>query len=282
MLDRLMRRPVLADADRIVAEHEDRRQLHDRGEPDRRAHIVAEDEEGRGERPQVRQSHAVGDRAHRMLANAEMHVPAALRLRFEIARALEGQPGLGRWREIRRAADQSGHVVRDRVQHLAAGIARGHSRGIRREVRNVAGPAVGQPAFEQTIELLGELGMFGAIADQSLVPGLAKRPRTIGEVGVGNDLIDSGRHEELRILGPAISALRLPDRFRAHRIAMRLGGAGDRRAPADDAVDDDQGRRVLGLAGTSRAPARRHPDRSRPRRAGRSSHSRETVRPRFR
>ena len=111
------------------------------------------------------------------------------------------------------------------------------------EVRNVAGPAVGQPAFEQTIELLGELGMLGAIADQGLLPGLAKRPRPIGEAGA-EMIHDSGRHEELRILGPAVIALRLPDRFRAHRIAMRLGGAGDRRAPADDAVDDDQGRRV--------------------------------------
>ncbi len=141
LLDRLVRRAVLADPDRIVAEHENGRQLHDRGEPDRRAHIVAENQEGRGERPQVGERHAVGDRAHRMLANAEMHVPAALAVsRFEIARALECQPGLRRRREIRRAADQGRYVVRDRVQHLAAGVARRHSRGIRREVRNVMRP----------------------------------------------------------------------------------------------------------------------------------------------
>ena len=95
------------------------------------------------------------------------------RLRFEIARALEGQPGLGRRREIRRAADQGGYVVRDGVQHLAAGIARRDSRRVRREVRNVAVPAVGQPAFKQTIELLGELGMLGCDSG----PESAPRPR---------------------------------------------------------------------------------------------------------
>ena len=55
----------------------------------------------------------------------------------------------------------------------------------------------------------------------------------------------TGRDEELRILGPAVIALGFPDRFRAHRIAVRLGGAGDRRAPADHAVDDDQRWSVL-------------------------------------
>ena len=146
---------------------------------------------------------------------------------FEISGALECQPGLGRRREIRRAADQGGHIVGDRVQHLASGIARGHSDGIRHKIRNVAGPSVGQPAFEHSIELFAELRMFGPIADQSLVPGLAERRRPAGEAGA--EMIDySVRHEELRVLGPAVIALRLPDRFRAHRIAVRLGGAGDR------------------------------------------------------
>jgi hypothetical protein len=46
-LDRLMCRTVLAAAHRVVGEDEHRRQLHQRGEPDRGARIVAEDEERR-------------------------------------------------------------------------------------------------------------------------------------------------------------------------------------------------------------------------------------------
>ena len=46
VLDRLMRRAVLAKADQIVGEHEHDRQLHQRGEPDRLQHVVAEGEEG--------------------------------------------------------------------------------------------------------------------------------------------------------------------------------------------------------------------------------------------
>ena len=46
MLDRLMRRPVLAEADRIMGQHIDDAQAHQRREADRAARIVGEDEEG--------------------------------------------------------------------------------------------------------------------------------------------------------------------------------------------------------------------------------------------
>ena len=49
LLDRLMRRAVLADADRIVREDVDDRNLHQRGQPDRRTAVVGEDEEARAE-----------------------------------------------------------------------------------------------------------------------------------------------------------------------------------------------------------------------------------------
>ena len=53
LLDRLVGRAVLAHADRVVGEHEGRRDAHDRGEPERRLHVVAEDEEAGAERAEA-------------------------------------------------------------------------------------------------------------------------------------------------------------------------------------------------------------------------------------
>ena len=47
LLERLLRRPVFAEPDRIVREDVEDRYFHQRGEPDRRTHIVAEGEKGR-------------------------------------------------------------------------------------------------------------------------------------------------------------------------------------------------------------------------------------------
>ena len=63
LLDRLVRRAVLAVAHGVVREDEDGRQLHQGREPDGRPRVVAEDEEGRAERPQLRERQAVHDRA---------------------------------------------------------------------------------------------------------------------------------------------------------------------------------------------------------------------------
>ena len=80
LLDRLVGRAVLADADRIVREHVDDRQLHQRPEPDRRLHVVAEDQEARAEGADLGQREAVDDRAHGVLAHAEVQVaPAGVR-----------------------------------------------------------------------------------------------------------------------------------------------------------------------------------------------------------
>ena len=78
LLDRLVRGPVLAVAHRVVGEDEQRRELHQRREPDRRPRVVAEDEEGRAEGPQLRERHAVHRGRHRVLADAEVQVLAAV------------------------------------------------------------------------------------------------------------------------------------------------------------------------------------------------------------
>ena len=50
VLDRLVGRPVLAEVHAVVREDEERLQVRERREADRRAHVVAEDEERRAER----------------------------------------------------------------------------------------------------------------------------------------------------------------------------------------------------------------------------------------
>ena len=77
LLDRLMRRSILAVAHGVMGEDEDGRQLHEGGEPNGRPGIVAEDEEGRAEGPQLGQRQAVHDRRHGVLADAEMEIAAA-------------------------------------------------------------------------------------------------------------------------------------------------------------------------------------------------------------
>ena len=53
-----MGRSVFAVAHGIVGEHENRRQLHQGGEPDRRSRVIAEDEEGRAESAKLGQRRA--------------------------------------------------------------------------------------------------------------------------------------------------------------------------------------------------------------------------------
>src|SRR6266436_9002531 len=50
--------------------------------------VVAEDEERRPERPQLRERHAVDRRRHRVLADAEMQILAARAPGLEVSRAL--------------------------------------------------------------------------------------------------------------------------------------------------------------------------------------------------
>ena len=124
VLDRLVRRSVLAEADRIVRVDEDRAQLHQRRHAQRVARVVGEGEEGAdvGNEAAV-QREAVGDRAHGELAHAEVDVVAGLRRRSTVSAA---RPvGEDRAGEIGRAADQLRQRRRERFERLLRGLARG-------------------------------------------------------------------------------------------------------------------------------------------------------------
>ncbi len=95
VLDGLVGRPVLADADGVVAEHEHDLGPGQRGQPDRRAHVVEEDEE----RPADREDAAVAGhpdhrRSHAVLAHAVVGLPPAGRLGGLLGGVGELRPGV--------------------------------------------------------------------------------------------------------------------------------------------------------------------------------------------
>ena len=220
LLDRLMRRTVLAVAHRVMGEDEDRRQLHQRGQPDGRPRIVAEDEERRAERPQLRQRKPVDDRRHGVLANAEMQIPAAGVVGLEIAGAGEFERGPVRGPEIGRAAQEPGDVLRKHVEHLAR-----RRRGRRCPWRSAGKTGrlrshpVGQLAALHLVDLGGEIGILRAIAGEQRLPADRALRRRAPDAG-GEMLADAVRHQELRVLRPAVGALGEPDLFLAQRLAV--------------------------------------------------------------
>ena len=242
LLDRLMRRTVLAHADRVVSEDVDHRDLHDRGQADGHPAVVAEDQEPGAEGPDLDQRHAVQDGPHRVLADAEMEVAASIFAGLEVAGAVEGQAGLGRRCQVGRTAHKPGDIPRHRVEDQAGRIARGHSLAVGGERRQACIPAVGELAMLHPVELVGQFGVLGPVALDPGEPGVAQFLATPADA-VAEVIVDSVGHEEFGILGPAVVALGEPDFFFAQRLAV--GGAGVLlvgRTPADVAIDDDQGR----------------------------------------
>ena len=132
-----MGRPILAHLERVVREHVDDRELHERGEPDRGARVITENQEGGAKGPHLAERHPIQDAAHRVLADAEVKVASAVAACLEIAGPVEGEPSIGRRSEVGRAADQPGHVSGDGVEHLPGRLARGHA--LRRQERTWAG-----------------------------------------------------------------------------------------------------------------------------------------------
>ena len=238
-----MGRPVFPDADRIVREDGEIVQFHQGRQPDRRPHVVGEDQEGRAERAQAGERHAVADRAHAVLANAEMHVAAARRRRAERFGPLDRR--LGRRREIGGAADEPGAHLGDRVDHLAGGFARRETFLVGGEDGQRLVPALGHRLGADMLDLAGGLGVRRFERRESPLPLVVERGAALADVVV-EMLADALGHEELRVLRPAVGFLRTLDLVFARRIRMRLVRAGlGREAVADDRMRDDDGRALL-------------------------------------
>ena len=142
MLDRLVRGPVLADAHAVVREHVDDRQLHERGEPHGRAHVVDEHEERGHVGPQAAvRGHAVAHGGHGELAHAEVEVAAPRRGSLLVGHVRDPRV-VGR-RQVGRAADERRQMRRHGVDDLAGGGAGRDRLVVRREDRQIGVPALG-------------------------------------------------------------------------------------------------------------------------------------------
>ena len=115
VFDGLMGGPVLPQENRLVGEDPDRWDVHESGQPDGGAHVVAEDEEGGpvGSQPAV-EGEAVDDGAHGVLAHPEMHVPARGILAGEAPTGRQDR--LGRSDEVGGPTDQSRYLPADLVE----------------------------------------------------------------------------------------------------------------------------------------------------------------------
>ena len=160
VLDRLVGRAVLTEADGVVRPHVGHRQLHQRGEPDGRPHVVAEHQEGAAVRAgQALQRDAVQDRAHRVLADAEVQ-RAAERAALPVLGLPVGRDERGLARhgrvvalgQVGRAAPQLGQDVGERGQHLAGRGAGRHALRVRVEDWQLVGPAVRQALSAQPVQ----------------------------------------------------------------------------------------------------------------------------------
>ena len=127
MLDRLVRRTVLANAERVVRPDIDHMQAHQRRETHCRFHVVREDEErAAGRNHAAVQRHAVGHAGHRQLRNArleEFTAEVALRKGFGL---LEEAVGLVRIRKVGRGHDHVLDFLGEHAQHRGRCGARGH------------------------------------------------------------------------------------------------------------------------------------------------------------
>ncbi len=190
---------------------------------------------------------AVDDRAHAVLAHAEVDV---------LARGVLGevagvrQHGVGRGRQVGGPADERRDERRERRHRPLARDARGlllGRNGLQRVLQ--ARQRLARPGG---VPLLGAGGVLAE-------PRVALGPRlTLGRTPVAGAelLVDPVRHQELRVRIPVELLLGQPDLLLAERRAVGLARTLlVRRRPADDRLDVDQRRAVLvGLGRVERGP----------------------------
>ena len=206
--------------------------------------------------PELREREAIGDRGRGELADAEVEVAARAVRRREVSGSVEAEMRLRRGREVGRAADEPGDALRDRVQHLARGVARGEALRVRGERGEPRVPVLGKRSALHALDLVGELREGCAVF---LEPRLPRRSRlaATGADALREVLDDTVGDEELGVLGPAVEPLRLLHALGTERLSVRLRCVLDGRAVADVAVHEDQRRPlVLRLENLERALGR--------------------------
>ena len=83
--------------------------------------------------------------------------------------------------------------------------------GIGREARQVDVPAVGEFALLHSLDLVGQVGVFGAVPFEAFHPGYPKALATLADAGA--EVLTHTFRDELGVLRPAIAALCQTDLF---------------------------------------------------------------------
>ena len=134
-------------------------------------------------------------------------------------------------------------LLREDVQHLPRRVAAGDALGIGRKLRQIAIPAGGQLAPLHLVDLARLLRIFFAVGGEEFGPLPDARAAPRAPMPGVEMLADAVRHEELRVLRPAVGALGEPHLVVAERLAVRRGGVVPiRRTVADVAVENDDRR----------------------------------------
>src|SRR5215471_546936 len=177
-----------------------------------------------------------------------MQVLSAGAIRLDASRAFILQCSLVRRSEIRRTAEKPGDILRESIQHFARCFAPGNSLWVGWKYRKVAIPSCGKLSPLHQINLGGQLRKLYPILGKEfspLKPGLI----TPGTHSGSKVIVDAVRHEELRVLRPAICALGQADLVIAQWLAVSFRRVLlMRRTVADMAIQNNEGRSLLRLS----------------------------------
>ena len=242
MLDRLVRRAVLAKSDRVMGIDVDRGGRDQRPHAHGIARIVGEHEERRvvGHEAAV-QGQPVRDRSHAELADAVVDIVAVRRVRVDVAAAFPESEV--RVREVGRAANQLGQCRTVGLERHLRGLARRDrgTFGLQLRDEGVGNPvkAARQRAGHATLELDRELRIRGAVSVEQRAP--VRLGLCTAQSGIPGG-IDFGRNLERWVM-PAEALARALDFVLAERRAVaRLVASLGRRAEADGRTHAKQGR----------------------------------------
>src|SRR5208283_2417848 len=94
LFDWLMRRPIFANANRVMRENVNWIDLHQRAQAHAGPHVIAEIEKRGGKGTRTADRNTIHRGPHRMFSDTEMNVPTIVFLWEEISRAFKQQVGL--------------------------------------------------------------------------------------------------------------------------------------------------------------------------------------------
>src|SRR5262249_14182532 len=155
--------------------------------------------------------------------NTKVDVSPTERIASDFTGAFKGQPGLRRWRQVRRAADQPGMPFADRVQHFARGFPGSEPLCVRRKGWDVPIPALRRFTALDSKSLgrkLRELLFVGAEQVHPVGPqfcaSLAQLPLKVVQ--------HFRRNQELGVFRPAVASFGTPDLLFPEGFAMGSAG----------------------------------------------------------